>query len=306
MRVLRSRCLKIRHNRFRQKEISRGTSIASRPDAPIFGAMQRNELSCLVVERVLIYATALRRYVTVDFYLPKNIADPASLSLLLINDGQDLEKFSFDEMFNGMMDERKLEPLLCVGVHCGPDRKMEYGTAKVPDFKGRGAKAAAYDRFIRLQLLPFLHETYCIPGFRQRTIAGFSLGGLSAMDMAWSHPDIFKIAGIFSGSLWWRSKDLEDGYVEETDRIMHAQVRAGKHHKGQQFYFTTGSLDETADRNHNGIIDSIDDTLSLIDELKDKGYTDDDICYVNYEDGKHDVDTWGRTFPHFLEWAFGK
>jgi iron(III)-enterobactin esterase len=267
--------------------------------------MQLNELSCLVCERALIYSTDLRRYVTVDFYLPKNISDPSSLSLLLINDGQDLAKFSFDTLLNGLMEEGRLRPVLCVGVHCGPNRKMEYGTAKVLDFKGRGAKAAAHERFIIKKLLPHLHNSYCIPSFRQHAYAGFSLGGLSAVDTVWSHPELFRIAGVFSGSLWWRTKDLEDGYVEETDRIMHAQVRAGKHHKGQRFYFTTGSLDETSDRNHNGVIDSIDDTVSLIDELKEKGYTDDDICYVNYEDGKHDVETWGRAFPHFLEWAFG-
>ncbi|WP_460566975.1 alpha/beta hydrolase [Flaviaesturariibacter terrae] len=267
--------------------------------------MQLNDLRCLIVERKLLYSADLRRYVTVDFYLPKFISDPSALSLLLVNDGQDLEKFQFGEMLNGLKEEGRLKPLLCVGIHCGPDRKMEYGTAKVLDFKGRGAKAAAYDRFIRSQLLPHLHNAYCIPSFRQKAIAGFSLGGLMAIDMAWSHPELFRIAGVFSGSLWWRSRDLEDGYVEDTDRIMHAQVRAGKLHKGQRFYFTTGSLDETSDRNHNGVIDSIDDTLALIEELREKGYTDDDICYVNYEDGKHDVATWGRAFPHFLQWAFG-
>ena len=35
-----------------------------------------------------------------------------------------------------------------------------------------------------------------------------------------------------------------------------------------KFFFECGALDETKDRNNNGIIDSIDDTLDLIDELK--------------------------------------
>jgi hypothetical protein len=74
-----------------------------------------------------------------------------------------------------------------------------------------------------------------------------------------------------------------------------------------QFYFATGSLDETADRNNNGIIDSIDDTLDLIKELVVKGYYEQkDICYVNYDDGRHDIPTWGRAMPAFLLWAFGR
>jgi hypothetical protein len=49
--------------------------------------MQVNELSCIIVEQKLIYSSSLRRYITVDFYLPKNVSDPAGLSLLVLNDG---------------------------------------------------------------------------------------------------------------------------------------------------------------------------------------------------------------------------
>ncbi|MGL6267221.1 MAG: alpha/beta hydrolase, partial [Chitinophagaceae bacterium] len=69
----------------------------------------------------------------------------------------------------------------------------------------------------------------------------------------------------------------------------------------------TGVLDEIADRNNNGIIDSIDDTMDLIGELVKKGYKkEEDIVYLEYEDGRHDVPTWGRAFPAFLKWAFGE
>ena len=53
---------------------------------------------------------------------------------------------------------------------------------------------------------------------------------------------------------------------------MHKLIREGDYKPGLQFYFTTGSLDEKMDRNNNGIIDSIDDTLGLIEELEKKGY----------------------------------
>ena len=73
------------------------------------------------------------------------------------------------------------------------------------------------------------------------------------------------------------------------------------------FYFTTGSMDETVDRNNNGIIDSIDDTQDLIKELRKLGYTSEyEVKYINYEDGKHDVQTWGRAMPGFLLWAWGR
>ena len=267
--------------------------------------MDTEELQVLLTERKVITSAFLERDVKVDFYLPKNISNPKELSLLLINDGQDLEKMNFDLMLDGLIETGQVQPLLCVGIHASVDRKMEYGTTKILDFGGRGAKADAYEQFILEELLPLVHTDYCIESFKSTSFAGFSLGGLTAIDTVFAHPEIFTIAGVFSGSLWWRRKDINDGYDEEQDRIMHLKIREGKYNIGQKFFFSTGSLDETADRNNNGIIDSIDDTLGLIEELEKKGYDKEkDIKYINFEDGKHDVETWGRAMPLFLLWGW--
>lgn len=268
--------------------------------------MHRNESSAsLKVDHHYLQSAFLQREVVVDTYCPLHVPDPSSLSLLLINDGQDLSKMHFSSMLEALLETNQVVPLLCVGIHAGADRKVEYGTAKVLDFAGRGAMAGAYHQFILDELLPYLHVQYRVEAFRSIGVAGFSLGGLTALDLVWRYPKLFSVAGIFSGSLWWRTRDLGDGYNEAEDRIMHALIRKGRYHRGLRFYFTTGSLDETADRNNNGIIDSIDDTLGLIDELKRKGYSDGDIEYINYEDGRHDVETWGRALPRFLLWGFG-
>lgn len=272
----------------------------------IFGAMHREEhLSSLKVEQHYIQSAFLGREVVVDTYCPLHITNLSTLSLLLINDGQDLPKMNFTTLYEGLLQSNQVQPLLCVGIHAGVDRKVEYGTAKIPDFAGRGSRAGSYHQFILEELVPYLHVQYCLESFRTVGVAGFSLGGLTALDLVWRYPKIFSVAGVFSGSLWWRSRDLDDGYNEDEDRIMHALIRKGRYHRGLRFYFTTGSLDETADRNNNGIIDSIDDTLGLIEELKRKGYSEADIEYVNYEDGRHDVETWGRAMPRFLLWGFG-
>ena len=263
------------------------------------------DLSNLIVEQKAIASTFLSRYVIVDCYLPKNISAPDKLSLLLINDGQDLEEMKFSSMLNQMIEANEITAVLGVGIHANKDRKIEYGTANVLDYEGRGAKASLYQKFILEELLPFIHVNYRVEQFRQKAFAGFSLGGLSAIDTVWNYPEILSIAGIFSGSLWWRSKSLVDDYNDDTDRIMHQQMRNGKYHPGLRFYFTTGSLDETEDRNKNGIIDSIDDTVDLIKELNVLGYDSDyELKYVNYEEGRHDVKTWSKAMPGFLLWAF--
>jgi enterochelin esterase-like enzyme len=269
--------------------------------------MQIEDLSNLAVEQMAIASKSLGRYVIIDCYLPKNVTSPAGLSLLLINDGQDLPDMGFGAMLNEMLKENEIRPLLCVGIYAGKDRRNEYGTAKVLDYEKRGVKANAYKEFVLNELMPFIHSHYGIEQFAERGFAGFSLGGLSALDMTWNNPDVFSIAGVFSGSLWWRTRGLDDGYDDDKHRIMHQQVRNGRYVPGLRFYFTTGSLDETADRNNNGVIDSIDDTLDVIKELNQLGYDSErEVKYVNYEDGKHDVATWGRAMPGFLLWGWGE
>lgn len=262
--------------------------------------------SAVMVESHTLYSEYLQRDVLFDVYLPVSLQKPEQVSLLLINDGQDLLKMPFQEILGQLVTEGIIGQLMCVGIHCGADRKMEYGTAYSADYLSRGAKAGLYTKFVFEELLPFLRKTYHTPSFKDKSFAGFSLGGLSALDMVWNHASEFNRVGIFSGSLWWRRKGYEDGYDDEQDRLMHLQIRKGVFYPWLRFFIECGTEDETADRNENGVIDSIDDALDLVVELKAKGYTDEHIQYLELEGGKHDVPTWAKALPDFLKWGWGR
>jgi enterochelin esterase-like enzyme len=183
---------------------------------------------------------------------------------------------------------------------------QEYGTASQADYKQRGSKAQNHTNFITQELLPHLQKKFSIKN-EGNVIAGLSLGGLSAMDIGWNNPKIFLKIGVFSGSFWWRQKSEENGYTDENDRIIHNIVKLGTYKKGMKFWFEAGTNDEESDRNNNGIIDAIDDTLDLIKELEKKGYIkDSDLIYRQIEDGEHNLSTWRKVLPEFLIWAFGK
>jgi enterochelin esterase-like enzyme len=256
------------------------------------------------LEQLEVYSEFLERSVQIDIYSPVYVDPTKMYSLLLINDGQDLPKMPFDRILGDLMGSSQIEPLIAIGIYCGADRKMEYGTAYAADFGGRGARAGLYSKFIFYELLPFLRKHLSITSFKDKSFAGFSLGALSALDIVWNHPNQFNKVGVFSGSLWWRRKGYEDGYDDEKDRLMHLQIRKADFYPWIKFFLQCGELDESADRNKNGIIDSIDDTLDLIVELKAKGYTDEHIEYLLLADGKHDVPTWANAFPAFLKWGF--
>lgn len=268
--------------------------------------MELANKSGILVEKTHLLSQFLLREVRVDFYLPLIITDSAPISLLFINDGQDMEKMYFVSILDKLYTEGAIEPILFVAIHASKERRMEYGTQNQLDYKDRGAKAGLYTSFVFDELLPFIRKKYDNFSFKEKAFAGFSLGGLSALDIVWNRPSEFAKVGLFSPSLWWRSLDQDDEeYDDNIHRIMHQQIRKGQYAAWLKFFFQCGNMDESKDRNNNGIIDSIDDTLDLIKELEEKGYDrNDDIYYLEMPDGHHDVHTWGRAMPEFLKWGW--
>jgi enterochelin esterase-like enzyme len=254
-----------------------------------------------------IHSKLLGRDTVVDIFLPFQYEKSnKQFPLLILNDGQDGETIQLKAILETLTHKKEIAELIVVAVYAG-DRMHEYGVSSQKDFKGRGSKAKNYSRFIITELLPYLHYRYPISKSVQETaIAGFSLGGLSALDIAWNHPDCFGKTGAFSGSFWWRKRDAKSRlYSEYRDRIMHQVIRRGRFKPGLKFWFQTGQKDELSDRNNNGVIDSIDDTLDLIVELTKKGYRPfHDIQYIELKDGEHNLQTWATVFPDFLRWAF--
>jgi enterochelin esterase-like enzyme len=261
----------------------------------------------IVTENLSIASSYLNRQVRVDLFSPEYIADPSQAGLLLINDGQNLAEMDFNAALKSLYNAGTPGPFICAGIHSDSRRKMEYGVAAQPDYLGRGRDAGLYTSFLLEELLPFIRNHYGVTAFKEKAIAGFSLGGLMALDVVWNHPGEFSRAGIFSGSFWWRSVDqIESNYDDEKHRIMPQEIRKGQFHPGLKFFFQCGNRDETLDRNNNGIIDSIDDTQAVITELIAKGYRPGkDIYYLEMPEGRHDIATWKEAMPGFLQWGWG-
>lgn len=246
----------------------------------------------------------LKREVDIDIYLPEGILGNEKIELLLLNDGQDVAKMNFSEILAQTHRNKRNNRLIVVAIKASADRLMDYGVAGIPDFKGRGSKADLYTDFIIKELLPFVKKKIAMPITGKVAFAGFSLGGLSAFDIAWNNPSVFDAIGVFSGAFWWRKKDLADGYTD-ADRIMHSLVENTSTKPDMKFWFMTGTEDEKADRNKNLIIDSIDDTIDMVKGLLHKGYKrPENIFYYEKVGGKHDVPTWESVMPAFLNWAF--
>ena len=254
-----------------------------------------------------LFSVALGRVVRLAVVLPPGYSAQAAAPypVLYLNDGQDLARLHLPAILNRLYRRGEVQPFVLVAVHAA-DRLQEYGVAARPDYLGRGSRAGRYTTFMLNELLPYVQAHYhASPEPAEAVVAGMSLGGLAAFDLAWHHPAAFGRAGVFSGSFWWRGRALSDGYTD-ADRLMHQLVRARPAPPGQQFWLQTGTLDETSDRNHNGIIDAIEDTLDLMAALERQGLPQAAVRYVEVPGGHHHPSTWGAIMPDFLRWAFGQ
>jgi enterochelin esterase-like enzyme len=273
-------------------------------------SLESQVLRQYIVEKITgTYTNFLKRNVDVEIFLPHDyLISGKKYPLLILNDGQDNEAVRVKATVERLSGENLIPEIIVAGITAG-DRLQEYGMAGKTDHKGRGKLSKNYSQYLLTELLPYLIYKYPLSSAAEdHAIAGYSLGGLSALDIGWNNPSVFSKIGVFSGSLWWRRRDTSSRfYSDYRDRMMHLQVRAGKYKKGLKFWFETGTEDETNDRNKNGVIDSIDDTLDLISELTRKGYRPfHDISYVEIKNGKHNPETWAVAMPVFLVWAFGE
>lgn len=257
---------------------------------------------------------SLGREVIVDVFLPPQYLTEKHrfFPVAFFNDGQDMTALNMKHTLEKLYVHQQtgFQPFIVVAMYCNHDRINEYGTASRPDYKGRGAKAAAHTAFVVTELVAYIRKNYRVVEDPDWNImAGFSLGGLSAIDIAWANPHIFGKVGVFSGAFWWRWRDFTpnnpDGF-----RIMHeilAETTLLDAHKKMKFWFQVGTNDETDDRNKNGIIDSIDDTLDIVDILAAKGFKPHrDLKYNEIQGGEHNPHTWKQVMPDFLTWAFTK
>ncbi|HEY8657784.1 MAG TPA: alpha/beta hydrolase-fold protein [Hanamia sp.] len=254
-----------------------------------------------------VYSRHLQKHISLTIISTPVPKDKGDFNLLLLNDGQDMGQLRVKNIVDSLYNKKLILPLVVVGINAF-DRMQEYGVAGYPDYQKNGASAEKYSNFIINELLPFIKKKSAVRKFNSITIAGTSLGGLSAFDIAWDNADKIDKVGVLSGSFWFRDKDAADSnYSNDKNRIIINKIRSSRKRPHLKYWFYAGANEETADRDKDGIIDVIDDTKDLIDLIKKKNVCPpQDIVYTEVKEGKHDYESWSKIFPQFLIWAVGK
>ena len=278
----------------------------------LYEAKRRRAALLATVDVVLLpefASQALGNSREITVFLPPGYAQEPTrrYPTLYVNDGQDQEALQLHETLAKLFQRQQIPPIIVVAVPTNDDRLQEYGTAVCPNAQELGTKAADYGRFLTNELMPAINQHFrTSQNPADIGIFGVSLGGLSAFDIAWNHPDQFGVVGVMSGSFWWRA-GVEETAVPPGRLIAHEMVRGTAGRPNLRLWFEAATQDEASDRDNNGVIDAIQDTLELIDELQAIGFSrGEDVVYVEVPGGRHNYVTWAQAFPDFLRWAYAK
>src|SRR5580765_1319194 len=87
-----------------------------------------------------LYSRHLQRNVKLHVLHTPPPSDRSLYNLLILNDGQDMNKLRVKETLDSLYEVKKIAPLVIIGVEAG-DRMQEFGVTDNPDYLGRGKRA---------------------------------------------------------------------------------------------------------------------------------------------------------------------
>lgn len=231
-------------------------------------------------------------------FLPQREA-LSDLPVVILFDGQNHERLGLADLLRRLWYEEDFPPFALVALWAGPYRLDNYGVPGRPDYQGRGGRGTELGKFLETELLPWVeNQVHTSQKASRRFLVGFSFTGLGAVAQALSRPAVWGGAAAFSGSFWWRR-----GEDAQNTRIILELVRDLRTFPtASRFWFLAGDAEETADRDGDGVIDVVDDTLDLIAALQARGVPERNLSWTLVPGGRHHESTWMRYLEPALRW----
>jgi predicted alpha/beta superfamily hydrolase len=134
------------------------------------------------------------------------------------------------------------------------------------------------------ELKPLVDTVYRTkPGRPDTGIGGSSLGGLVSIYTGLNYPDVFGKLAILSPSAWWRRRSIV------------TRVRGLAKKPPTKIWLDIGTDEGQG---------SVAAVRALRDALAERGWSDDDLRYVEVEGGQHSEDDWAARFGDVLRWLY--
>ncbi len=219
-------------------------------------------------------------------------------AVLYMHDGQNLfdkrlnpvGEWQADETAARLIKEKKIEPLIIVGIANTGARMDEYTLTADPGMQ-KGGKGDAYIRLIATEVKPFIDRMYRTKKDPAHTgVGGSSLGATISIEICREHPEMFGRCAVISPALWWNRADL----LRRMDAD-HAWV------KNCRFWIDIGTNEAPPDQMK--ILLGTVNTLAEI--LKDGGLQEGKDFQLHLVDGATHIETaWAKRFDQVLMFLF--
>jgi predicted alpha/beta superfamily hydrolase len=235
---------------------------------------------------------------TLRIYYPFSYrAEPARrFPVLYLHDGQNVFDHPASEVYpswgvntalDRLIERRGVEPWLVVALdHRGAERVGDYSPwldPRVPIAPGGAAHAA----FVADELVPFIDRNLrTLPAPEHRAVGGSSLGGLIALYLGWSRPDVFRRVLALSPSVMWGERQLARFWsLRGPPSRIYLDV-------GSRELFDAGSFQ----------LDYGIEVRDFVAHLRMLGHRDDELRFALDPQGQHTEADWRRRLPAALRW----
>ncbi len=232
----------------------------------------------------------------VSIYLPPGYdASAARYPVLYLQDGQNLfdpgrafvpgQDWGLDEAAEHLILGGGIAPLILVGIdHGGVDRIEEYTPSHDPRRRA-GGRVDAYRHFLVSELKPWIDARYRTRAEADSTgLGGSSLGGLAALDIGLTRPDVFGRLAVLSPSLWWHRRRVLD------------RARALDGRLAVRIWLDAGTHEGPGVVHHVRVLKNI--------LLRQGWHLDRDLHYREVAGGQHSEAAWALRVPEMLRALF--
>ena len=249
-----------------------------------------------IVETTIFRSTTLQNERKISIYVPAEKCDGECGLLLLFDRSAYLNFVPTPTILDNLIHSDKISGMVAVLIDF-PDKPTDSRLKELSCNEG-------FSDFLKLELLPWLHEKYKVSlDPKKGVIAGSSLGGLAATCAAMKYPKDFQNVLSQSGSFWW-TPDYDAlkiqptlGSIGEPNKIASRFVELPK--LPLRFYMDAGNFElDMSSRGGSILVPN----RQLRDILKSKGYE------VHWQEfiGGHDYMSWRGTLSDGLIFLVGK
>lgn len=225
-------------------------------------------------------------------YLPEEYhSSEARYPVIYMADGQNLfdeatsysGEWKVDETMDSLKTLNKINAIV-VGIdNGGSERLNEYSPWKNEQYGG--GHGDAFADFLAQTLKPYIDTYFKTKNEAKNTaLIGSSMGGLISLYTGVKYPEKFGKLGVFSPALWFSEADLKT-YVQKNSSSL----------QNTKIYFVAGQ---------NESKEMVNDINEIIEILKTKGLSNQNLDVKIDEKGTHSESFWAQQLPNALLWLF--